>query len=390
MKMHEASALAVDTAEAKAQAAASTAAALGSAKGAFSDTAGAMMAVCEGDAVTAASMTASAVFNVGVTGYNAAGAIAKQREAKRLADEAKCAAEAGRTMEALMTMVLSSAPEPSTKFSPEWYSWYSNEYDLWRKELITSISSDELFKQEVYVKRLKEIFPAGTPRINVGTPTAPNNFKVHCGGEIGLCVLEAWNCPLPLSRLDFVPDDAIRMFSAGGKLVRTRFDLRRMGFTLMSDTILEKIDAGFERFEKGKIKASSAEPDKMCFGLCPMPPPIFNVAIVPGFVTFATAGLVGQDGLLINQEIGIDTVFAKKEDKALRTTALRYQAFRFLAVERGYAVDDGVLALQTVVINFKARALGLSLVDLRTLRPDELLIKSAVPEIMQMASPRVV
>ena len=113
MKMHEASALAVDTAEAKAQAAASTAAALGSAKGAFSDTAGAMMAVCEGDAVTAASMTASAVFNVGVTGYNAAGAIAKQRETKRLADEAKCAAEAGRTMEALMTMVLSSVKSAS-------------------------------------------------------------------------------------------------------------------------------------------------------------------------------------------------------------------------------------------------------------------------------------
>ena len=100
----------------------------------------------------------------------------------------------------------------------------------------------------------------------MGTPGTPNNFKVHCGGEIGLCVLEAWNCPLPLSRLDFVPDDAIRMFSAGGKLVRTRFDLRRMGFTLVSDTILEKIDAGFERFEKGKIKASSAEPDKMCLG----------------------------------------------------------------------------------------------------------------------------
>ena len=45
MKMLEASALAVDTAEAKAQAAASTAAALGSAKGAFSDKAGAMMGV---------------------------------------------------------------------------------------------------------------------------------------------------------------------------------------------------------------------------------------------------------------------------------------------------------------------------------------------------------
>lgn len=104
--------------------------------------------MCEGDAVTAASKTASAVFNIGVTGYNAAGAIAQQREAKRLADEAKCAAEAGMTMEALMTMILSSVPEPSTKFSPEWYRWYANKYDIWRKELITSISSDEFFKQE--------------------------------------------------------------------------------------------------------------------------------------------------------------------------------------------------------------------------------------------------
>jgi hypothetical protein len=41
-------------------------------------------------------------------------------------------------------------------------------------------------------------------------------------------------------------------------------------------------------------------------------------------------------------------------------------------------------------MNVKAKTFGLTMVDLRTIRPDELLIKSAVPEIMQMASPRVV
>ncbi len=93
--------------------------------------------------------------------------------------------------------------------------------------------------------------------------------------------------------------------------------------------------------------------------------------------------------MAVNGEIGTDSFFGgKNEDKEMRKTALRYQAFRFLAFERGYAVDAGVLALQTVVMNIKAKILGLSLVDLRTLRPDELLLKSPVPEILQMASTR--
>lgn len=92
---------------------------------------------------------------------------------------------------------------------------------------------------------------------------------------------------------------------------------------ILPDTILGKIDADFQLFEKAQIKARSTEPS-MLHMVCPIAQPGLNVVEVPGF--FGTwgsnSGLVERQ--LISKEIGIDTLFEKKEDKALRTKALRF------------------------------------------------------------------
>ncbi len=65
------------------------------------------------------------------------------------------------------------------------------------------------------------------------------------------------------------------------------------------------------------------------------------------------------------------------QDKDMDRAACRYLNFKTLTYEREFELDEGALALQTVIMNDKAKTLGLTLVDIRALRQDDLMLKHA-------------
>jgi hypothetical protein len=301
----------------------------------FDKSVDAAVALLEGDVSSAIKSGASALFNGGAAVLNGANAHAQEMDAKRFAESA-------RTMDSILTAVLRSEPEPSPKFSPEWYLWYANEYDIWRQAIITNMGNlaEEHTKKGVYEKRLYDI-----------QKVIYSGFQAK---EVGLCVLEVWNSPLPLSRLDFGTDDAIRMFSAGGKLVRNRIDLRRIGLTILPDSAIESAQSEFDQCKK---RVEENKPIScICFSFKPNLSASSHLALPPMAVPGKV--VVGSD---------------KDTERAF----FRYRAFLSLAYEKGFAIDEGVLALQSVVLNEKAKVLGLTLVDLRALRPDDMILKSA-------------
>jgi hypothetical protein len=121
-------------------------------------------------------------------------------------------------LEELELIELQRKSEPSPKHSPAWWAWYQVEYIIWKKEIQVTMSSTrrELTKNGVYQKRVSDLnqpLKGYLPTMDGVSYIGIKSRLGHATKEIGLCLMEVWNGPLPASDLDFVKEDCRCVFS---------------------------------------------------------------------------------------------------------------------------------------------------------------------------------
>jgi hypothetical protein len=109
---------------------------------------------------------------------------------------------------------LASPPEPSNKYSDAWWAWYKIQYTLWKREVKLQVASSaaELTQKSVYQKRCLNMIKETALYTFFYLRREDGHAIQHNSKETGLCLLEAWNCPLPMNDLGFGKEDARSMF----------------------------------------------------------------------------------------------------------------------------------------------------------------------------------